>query len=237
MELQRFPSEVGDLERKASGTKYSKVDALEAYRLWKDTKREVYKQEAWRRSLPVINIVIMKEFPTIRIEDKSSFISLAATKLWRVLGEGIAPVTNQYHKYIWVCIRRALLDEIRSVIRQRDLPEGALPPPISRVRSINDVDIRMFLQELPEAIRNRVSAELRFHGPERTACLYILDRYLAGVSPAVEILRDDYKVTDASWLCEYVLVRMRIAMYDLRGIKYEGPRYQDELWDEGNRSE
>lgn len=217
-QLRRFPTEVTDLLTKCEKGRYDAPQALHSYGLWLTTGRRTYFHECWRRSLPLIDTMLRKEFPSVRSSDKGEFVTLASYKLWNIISKRHVPNTDQFHRYLRTCIARVIITEITKLIRQREIPPEADPPRIARLKSHRDVETLLFLADLPDLVRSRVEAKVRFDGNERTACLYIADRFLAGKTPVMEVLRDDYKIQHAAFLCEYVLILIREALYAYKDI-------------------
>jgi hypothetical protein len=90
-----------------------------------------------------------------------------------------------------------------------------------------DADVHMTLERLPELLVGEVMANVRFDGSRRKACLYILDKMLRAdpVSPNVLQTFFDVSAKDAPFLLDYMTVRLRIALQQLKEEAAPPPRW------------
>lgn len=209
--------------------------AYAAYRSWEESGAEEHHEEAFRRALPATGVIFFRAgFRSMSgAITPREFIGAAAVDVYdetrkRSFRDG-SP--EQYKVWLYNISRNSFISELRSWASRRVFNFDYHGPCVPRgaLYDVQDVEHEMFLRQLPREIFKRVSAAVRFDGQRRLACFYILRQLVGGQEVAARYLRKQFglSVADVEFLIDYVTVRIRMALYEIRTDLCHGKVVED----------
>lgn len=139
--------------------------------------------------------------------------------------------TAQYVLWLFSMSRNSFIDELRAWSSRRIFNFDYHGPstPRGSLYDVQDVEHEIFLQQLPREISKRVSSAIRFDGQRRLACFYILRQLVGGQEIAARYMSKQFGVSgsDLEFLIDYVTVRIRMALYEIRADLCHGKVVED----------
>lgn len=173
-------------------------------------------------------------------------VQAVLTELWKVIVARKIPETNifVYHSFINTVMRRAASKEFNTVYGHspREIPyEMYESRYFNRDITPKDIEDQIFLEELPNALRKRISKKSRFQNKYyQEAIAYILERILTQTRIVPDYLKRQFGFNNSviRFLTEHVYVLLRIELYDIRlQIKFSDcSEKRDVLWAEFERN-
>lgn len=175
----------------------------------------------------------VKRHVTIRVRSRylkrvrrdicEDLVQASLIELWDVFSKKSVPATNVsvFHKFLNTVIHRKIAKTFATLYD--DAPKKMDPvryvsETFRRMPSSDEEETAIFREELPEALKSRVLARVRFRNPKaRAAVEDILDRCLIYHEPVVpRWLKFNWQVEDPDFLIEHVLILLRDELYKLR---------------------
>lgn len=180
---------------------------------------------AYNSVLPVIGIVLKKEFRDLSDLDQNDFVQIAAIQYWKLLSNkkkiprpfGPHEHTNLYYKVAF----RAML-KARKVVAPEvtDFRKFAMLPPVASCNFRNPAQ-RVFVRQIPKIIYDSViramEAKGRVQGKELEVCRYIA-QCLVNEVPVLkyQIKQMGGRSLNIKFLVDYVETLVRQAFYEFR---------------------
>lgn len=206
---------------------YDDGAAFEAYLKFLDGK---YTSESVLLGLmPLIYAIISRKFKGIQESHYDDLFGEAASKVWKAIENRNLPDSMPEVFYTYVI--HAINSGVANALNRLDAPYTRLdvrkmPPVSSRFATVQQVDAKIFLEELPQLIRKKLVPTLRFSGKARQACEYILDRVLANKRVVRRMLVTRFGIENPDFYIEHIQIRLRFFLYDVRNaftdLPYEG---------------
>ena len=193
--------------------RYDSLLACDLY--WKSSNTELI----YTYLLPLVRIVISKEFPVLDDAQNDEVLSDAACYLFEYVHKRKYEHTeaNEGHftGYFYTIIKRQMYWSLNEVQRFAYLPPDTnIPTP--RLVHPRDVENHIYLEQLPGYVRSLVIKRFRFRESELAACMYVLDQVLTGERIVLAYIRRDLNISDPEFFVTYVLVILRSTIYKLK---------------------
>lgn len=171
--------------------------------------------------MPLIYSLISRKFKTIQDSHKDDLFSEAASKVWRAIDSKQVP--DSLPEVFYTYVIHAINSGFSMALRRLDAPYTRLdvnnmPSVSSRFPTSRQIDAKLFLEELPQLIQKRIGPTFRFAGKAGEACQYILDRILSNKRVVNRVLKLRFGITNTDFYVEYVQVRLRHFLYEIRGV-------------------
>jgi hypothetical protein len=170
----------------------------------------------------------------------------ALMSVWSVIKKQNLPEkdVNTFHSYLNTVIRRAVSREFGAVYGQSlsELSHEQYDSGLgNRDVTPGDVEDRIFLEELPEAIVKAIRKKIRFSEPEwREATEYILERMMSNRRVVTDLIKRQWRLNNPQikFLRDHVSVMIRDTLYGFKQyVKFTKPRERrDVLWDSFERA-
>ena len=191
-------------------------------------------EAAFHRALPATGVIYRSGFSssnnTITVRE---FISSAALILYRDLKRRAfhGDLPDQYARWLFISSHNAFIDERRGWSANRIFNFDYHGPraPRGSLYDVQDVEHAIFIEQLPREIVARVSPKIRFDGMRRLACFYILRQLLGGGLVPTRYVRKHFGIwgRDLEFLMDYVAVRIRMALYEIKADLCHGKVVDD----------
>jgi hypothetical protein len=204
-----------------------------AFELWKDFQRGVVSINDLLTYLKRF-VVIQLRRRKFNIEEKEvveELVHYALLAVWEAASRGNIPTEDQkqFHGYLHGVIRNGTANGLKagvwlSEVVKYDDATYHMSRYLKRVPCPQDVEDRLYLEEIPGVVRERVMASMRFpvrHG----AVKYIVDRFFTHQRVSHNWLRKFYKISDPSFLVQHVRIRVKMVLMELqRDLEYPSIR-------------
>jgi hypothetical protein len=195
-----------------------------AYRSWEESGEEEHHEEAFLRALPATGVIFFRAGFTSMSSaiTPREFIGSAALSVYNETRKRSfrGSYVEQYAKWLYSISRNSFIDELREWSSRRIFNFDYHGPctPRGSLYDVQDVEHEIFLRQLPREIVKRVSKAIRFDGQRRLACFHILRQLVSGHEIAERYMRKQFGVVkpDLDFLIDYVTVRVRMALYEIR---------------------
>ena len=171
--------------------------------------------------MPLVYSLIARRFQGIQQAHKDDLFSEGATRVWKAIEEKKIPdsLPEVFYTYVIHAINSGLSIGLRKLDPSYTrLMAHNLPPSSLRYPTVEQIDAKMFLDELPGLIRKRIVPTLRFRGKTREACCYIMDRILGNKRVVRRVLSTRFGIKNPDFYIEHVQVRVRSFLYDIRDV-------------------
>ena len=171
--------------------------------------------------MPLIYSLISRKFRTIQDSHKDDLFSEAASKVWKAIDSKQVP--DSLPEVFYTYAVHAINSGFSMALRKIDSPYTridvhSMPSVSSRFPTTQQIDAKIFLTELPDLIEKRIISTLRFRGKAREACRYILGQILKNKRVVNRVLRTRFGITNTNFYIEHVQVRLRLFLYEIRGL-------------------
>jgi len=208
-------------------SQFNQSVAFSEYSKWAATNNLNDFESAVLAAVPLVNKVISKSFAASILEyDELRCVALAAIveDLRSLQFKGSSE--ENYKAYLINRLRTALVRASRRELNTSKYIEIPFPQP--RFPRSRDVEVKVFLEDLPRRLTNEFKKRNRFSGDERKACNLFLKHILQGNIINPNLVSSHYKLSTnkTKFLLDYTIVSIRIILRKM--IALEGGSVLDD---------
>jgi hypothetical protein len=204
-----------------------------AFELWKDFRRGVVSIDDLMTYLKRF-VVIQLRKRKLDIEEKEvvdELVHYGLLSVWEAATRDNIPTADQeqFHGYLHGVIRHGFAHGFKAGVWLSEVVEYEdaiyhMSRYMRRLSTPQDVEDRLYLEEVPDVVRKRVMTTMRFQ-VHYGAVKYVVDRFFAQQRVSRNWLRKFYKISNPDFLIEHVRIRVKIVLMDLqRDLEYPSIR-------------
>jgi hypothetical protein len=184
--------------------------AYSCYENYRSSSDPEFLELAVKLTLPLVKLVHTLEFHTWRLdEDLVSHVASHLTQ--QLLEKRYVGEFENFLPFHRTSIRHAFQRYIGSLPRATFIDMQRID-----VGRVSTTIHQIFLEELPDIIRDRCLDKFRFQGHEYRGCIYILDQMMSDEEVVVAYLKRQFQMRDPLFFIDYVTVIVRSVLYDMK---------------------